>query len=183
MTDQVLELVTRYTPGNEQEIFTVMNLLDPVLRTTNSGVVLTTIKVFIHLTTNLPHVHQQLYERIKAPVLTLLAGGSPELVYCLLKHTELLVHRCPGIFDDDYKQFYTKFNEPLHVKYLKISLLAQLTNVNNRTDILEELSVYVSEVDVELARSAIRAIGKVGFKLPVGFEGAAFEKLVELLDL
>lgn len=180
---QVLELVTRYSPNDEQEIFTIMNLLDPVLRTTNSGVVLTTIKVFIHLTANLPHVHQQLYERIKAPVLTLVAGGSPELVYCLLKHTELLIHRCPGIFDEDYKQFYTKFNEPLHVKYLKVSLLAQLTNVNNRTDILEELSVYVSEVDVGLARSAIQAIGKVGFKLPSGFEGAAFEKLVELLDL
>ena len=95
-----------------------MNMLDPVLRTSNSGVVLATIKVFIQLTRHMSHLHTQLYERLKAPILTLLAAGSPELVFCLLKHTELLIHRCQGIFDEDYKQFYTKFSEPSHVKYV-----------------------------------------------------------------
>jgi vesicle coat complex subunit len=87
-----------------------MNLLDPVLRTSNSGVVLVVIKAFINLTSKMPQVHKQLYDRIKPPVLTLLSGGSnsPEIVYCLLKHVELLVHRCPGMFDEDYKQFYSK---------------------------------------------------------------------------
>jgi vesicle coat complex subunit len=101
---QVLEVVARYAPADEQEVFNVMNLLDPLLRTVNSGVVLATVKAFVHLTAAMPAIHRQLYERIKAPVLTLLASGSPETVFCMLKHTALLVHRCPGIFDDDYKQ-------------------------------------------------------------------------------
>jgi AP-4 complex subunit beta-1 len=69
------------------------------------------------------------------------------------------------------------------VKYIKVDLLAQLANVNNMGDILDELCVYVSEVDVGMARRAIRAIGRVGFKLPGGFESGVSEKLVEFLDL
>ena len=69
------------------------------------------------------------------------------------------------------------------MKYIKVDLLAQLANVNNVGDILDELCVYVSEVDVGMARRAIRAIGTVGFKLPIGFETGVFEKLVEFLDL
>ena len=69
------------------------------------------------------------------------------------------------------------------MKYIKVDLLAQLANVNNMADILDELCVYVSEVDVGMARRAIRAIGRVGFKLPGGFESGVFDKLPEFLDL
>ena len=185
----VLELLVRYEPYDEQEVFSVMNLLDPVLRTSNSAVVLATIKAFLHLTKAMPHVHRQLFERVKAPVLTLLGqggsqgGGGSEVVYCMLKHTQLLVQRCPGIFDDDYKQFFTKYSEPLHVKYLKVDLLAELTNAGNAAAVLEELAEYVSEVDAELARRAIRAIGKVAARLPAGLEQGPVDRLVELLDL
>ena len=41
----------------------------------------------------------------------------------------------------------------------------------------------MSDVDAELARRAIHSIGKVGFKLPGGFELGVFEKLIEFLDL
>mmetsp|Transcript_14975 Transcript_14975/g.19431 ORF Transcript_14975/g.19431 Transcript_14975/m.19431 type:complete len:829 (+) Transcript_14975:21-2507(+) len=182
---QVLELTTRYAPADDQEVFNIMNLLDPVLRTSNSAVVLATIKVFLHLTKNLPTIQAQLFERLKNPVLTLLASGSFEIVYCVLKHIDLLVFKCPGIFDNDYKQFYIKFDEPLHIKYLKIDLLAQLNNSQNMVDILEELAVYVAEVDQELSRRSIRAIGKVGFKLPASgqLEQSAIDKLIEFLDL
>ena len=185
----VLELVARYEPVDDAEVFAIMNLLDPVLRTSNSAVVLVTIKAFIHLTRRMAAVHRQLFERIKPPVLTLLAqGSSPEVVFCMLKHTELLVHRCPGIFDDDFKAFYTKYDEPLHVKYLKVGLLAQLSNGANGGAILEELAEYVAEVDVELARRALRAIGVVACRAPADpspadTSGGALEKLVEFLEL
>ena len=81
----MLDLVGRYQAADDQEVFNIMNMLDPVLRTSNSGVVLATIKVFIQLTRHMAHLHAQLYERLKAPILTLLASGTPELAYCLLK--------------------------------------------------------------------------------------------------
>jgi vesicle coat complex subunit len=72
----VLELLARYRPADDAEVFAVMNLLDPVLRTSNSAVVLATIKAFLHLTAAMPHVHRQLFERVKAPVLTLLGRAG-----------------------------------------------------------------------------------------------------------
>lgn len=51
---------------------------------------------------------KQVYERTKAPLLTLMAGGSPETVFCILKHLEGMLPRCPGVFDDEYRQFFTR---------------------------------------------------------------------------
>ena len=52
---------------------------------------------------------KQVYERTKAPLLTLMAGGSPETVFCILKHLEGMLPRCPGVFDDEYRQFFTRY--------------------------------------------------------------------------
>jgi hypothetical protein len=42
--------------------------------------------------------------RVKAPLLTLMGGGNPEVEYCILKHLGAMIHRCPGVFDDEYRQ-------------------------------------------------------------------------------
>lgn len=120
----VLALVAKYAPADEEELFSIMNLLDPVLRTSNSGVVLATIKCFLHLTTAIPDLQpqvtdcvdviewatehapdrliasllfplspHQVFLRVKAPLLTLMAGGNPEVEFCILKHLEAIVHR------------------------------------------------------------------------------------------
>ena len=93
---------------------------------------------------------------MKAPLLTLMASGSSESVYCLLGHVEALVHRRSGVFDDDYRMFYARHNEPTHVKYAKVGLLSLLANETNVADVVSELSEYVRDVDGELARRAIR---------------------------
>ena len=46
---QVLELVPRYIPANDEEGFQIMNLLDPVMRTSNSAAVMATIRAFLSL--------------------------------------------------------------------------------------------------------------------------------------
>eukprot|EP00953_Heterococcus_sp_UTEX-ZZ885_P037111 19094-Heterococcus_DN1.PRE.3 len=56
---QVLSIVSRYTPADEDEGFSIMNLLDPVLRTSNSGVVLAVVKCFLHITESMPDIQAQ----------------------------------------------------------------------------------------------------------------------------
>ena len=55
----MLNLLCRYTPEDQNEVFQIMNLLDPVLRTSNSGAVLATIKCFLHLTDSIPAIQKQ----------------------------------------------------------------------------------------------------------------------------
>ena len=57
-----------------------------------------------------------------------------------------------------------------------------LTPRSRLDEITRELAEYVADGDVEMARRAIRAIGRIGLRLPKG-ANAVFEKLVELLEL
>lgn len=133
-----------------------MNLLDPLLRTNNNGTVLCIIKCFFALTKQIENeqkltLQRQVVERIKAPLVTLVAGGTPELVFCLLKHIDVLVQRFPGVFDDEYRQFYIiRYKEPTHLKYLKVKILAQISNVHNAPGKIAELCEYMAESYVQL---------------------------------
>ena len=55
----MLEAVSVYRPGDEQEVYNIMNLLDDRLTHSNSAVVMATIKFFLHLTLSMPATHQQ----------------------------------------------------------------------------------------------------------------------------
>ncbi|GAU14185.1 hypothetical protein TSUD_307450, partial [Trifolium subterraneum] len=124
----VMELVAKYIPSDNSEIFDIMNLLEDRLQHANGAVVLATTKVFLHLTLSMADVHQQVYERIKAPLLTQVSSGSPEQSYAILSHLHLLVMRAPYIFSSDYKHFYCQYNEPSYVKKLKLEMLTAVAN-------------------------------------------------------
>jgi AP-4 complex subunit beta-1 len=110
---------------------------------------------------------------MKAPLLTLMAGGSPEVVHCLLAHVEALVERAATadrsaedsaeqsagagtVFSDDVRLFFTRYDEPTYVKYSKVKLLGLLAGSATAAEVISELSEYVTDVDAELARRAIR---------------------------
>lgn len=54
-----------------------------------------------------------------------------------------------------------RFNDPSPVKKQKLSILTLLANDKNMSEIITELSEYVSDVDVDIARSAIKVRGTV----------------------
>lgn len=181
----ILDLVPRYIPANEDEGYQIMNLLDPVLRTTNSGAFMSVIFAFLSLAQNVEGMKEQIVSRVKAPLITMMTGGSSELNYCLLKHIDALIDLCPGIFDDEYRQFYIRFHEPTSVKYLKIAVMAKLVNPTNAPDIVAELTECVSSTDSILSRLSVRALAGIACR-KVGGEGCAESiacRLVEMLDL
>ncbi|XP_042484653.1 beta-adaptin-like protein A [Macadamia integrifolia] len=160
----VLDLVAKYIPSDNNEIFDIMNLLEDRLQHANGAVVLATIKVFLHLTLSMTDVHQQVYERIKAPLLTLVSSGSQEQSYAVLSHLHLLVMRAPMLFSSDYKHFYCQYNEPSYVKKLKLEMLTAVANESNTYEIVTELCEYAANVDVPIARESIRAVGKIALQ-------------------
>lgn len=57
---QSLEVVSQYYPsGGEAEVYDIMNILEDRLTSTNCGLVLAVIKVFLFLTLNMTATHQQ----------------------------------------------------------------------------------------------------------------------------
>lgn len=177
----VLELVSKYAPPDSNEIFDIMNLLEDRLQHANGAVVLATIKLFLQLTLSMTDVHQQVYERIKAPLLTLVSSGSPEQSYAVLSHLHLLVMRAPMLFASDYKHFYCQYNEPFYVKKLKLEMLTAVANESNTYEIVTELCEYAANVDIPIARESIRAVGKIA--LQQYDVNAIVDRLLQFLEM
>jgi len=188
----VLELVPRYIPANADEGYQIMNLLDPVLRSSSSATVLATVRAFLSMVDSIGSTPEEVQEikiqiisRVKAPLVTLVASGSNETCYVLLKQVEALVQLCPGSFDDEYRQFYTRFSEPTNVKYLKLEILPLLANPDTAPDIVAELAETVNHNNMHLSRLAIQSMAKIACR-NTGGPGAAesiAQRLVDFLDL
>ncbi len=128
---------------------------------------------------------RQVCVRIKAPLVTLISSGSNELAYVLLKYADQLIDLCPGIFDDEYRQFYVRYSEPTHIKHSKVRLLAKVANPDTAPDIVAELSELVADVDEAMGRLAVRSMGSIALH-DSGGQGAVesiARRLVEMLDL
>lgn len=76
----------------------------------------------------------------------------------------------------------SRYNEPTHVKHLKLDILPKIANEVNATDIALELNEYVTDVDAEMARHAIRAIAEIAVRLPTAAERIV-DMLLDLLQL
>lgn len=178
----VLDLVAQYQPENETELFGIMNLLEPFLRYHNTAVILATTKVYMSFTENMPQVFQQVMTRLKQPLLTLMASNIPEVAYCVLAHMKLLMRRCKDTFQDEYRQFYCRYNEPTFIHHLKIQILPMLATPDNYVEILSELKEYVPGTPESTSREAIRAICQLGILLEEAHL-RCFETLVEFFDI
>eukprot|EP00854_Cymbomonas_tetramitiformis_P020405 gene20405-24439_t len=154
------------TREKSSEIYDIMQNLEDRLQHANSAVVLATVRVFLLLTLPLPEVHQQVYERIKAPLLTLISSAINEIAYPVVAHLHLLVLRAPILFATDFKYFYCKYNDPSYIKKLKLEMLTAVADSNNMYDIVTELSEYVADVDVPIARSSVHAVGQIALEAP-----------------
>ena len=156
----ILETVALYKPADKSETFDVMNALEDRLQSSNSAVVLGTVKVFLHATLDLPDVHQQVFERLKAPLFTL-ANAAAETAYAVWAHLHLLTTRAPPLFAMDYKSFFCRGSDAPAVKKLKIEMLTAVADDVNTYDIVSELCEYVTDVDAVIAREGVRAVGRI----------------------
>eukprot|EP00282_Hemiselmis_andersenii_P016122 CAMPEP_0114118816 /NCGR_PEP_ID=MMETSP0043_2-20121206/5780_1 /TAXON_ID=464988 /ORGANISM="Hemiselmis andersenii, Strain CCMP644" /LENGTH=599 /DNA_ID=CAMNT_0001211323 /DNA_START=18 /DNA_END=1814 /DNA_ORIENTATION=+ len=176
----VLRVVSHYKPSDDQAMFEIMNYLDERLRHSNGAVVLAAIRVFLRMTLDSGAIHYHVLERVRAPLITLMTGGSPETAFILLKHILLLAQRAPGVFEEEYAAFFVRVSDPPHVMDLKVRVLVQLASPSNYTAVLRELSSLVTSYDTELSRLSVEAIGRIGVRVPSA-ASAALDHLERML--
>ena len=69
----------RYTPESEKEVFDILNALEDRMQHANSAVVMAAAKIFLLLTLPMVSTHQEVLERVKAPLLTHATSSTPEV--------------------------------------------------------------------------------------------------------
>jgi AP-4 complex subunit beta-1 len=168
---KVFELVSKYKPTNDEELFSILNILEERLKNSSSTVVLACIKIFLVYTKDNPVISKQVYARVKDPLITLFAAGevagAHEISYCVLSHIHLLVSRgATSEFENDFKTFFCKDDEPVYIRVLKIEVLCMIACENNMLEIISELGAYVSDFHREISRNSIRSITKLAMKFP-----------------
>ncbi|GAW79186.1 AP-4 complex subunit beta [Plasmodium gonderi] len=175
----VLNIVSTYTPDNEDEMYDIMNILENHLRDFSSAVFLSCLKCFLNFSTIDSNLQIQIFQRMKDPLLTLITTSSYEISYIVLLHTNLLLHEANkinySIFDYDYKHFFFRHNDLTYIKDIKLDILVSVASKNNVVLIINELSEYILDPNVEISQKAIYSIGCIALKIP-----KAISKIVEL---
>lgn len=166
----ILDLTSKYTPQTKEEMFDIMNLLEDRFKHASSSVVLGAVKVFLHLTKDDENLCRQVFERLQAPLITLMTSSetteSYEVSYNVLSHIHLLVVKgANAVFESEYKHFFIKYDEPSYIKNLKLEILAYVASANNIQEIVNELSEYVTDVNAEIAKKSIRCFGTIIIRL------------------
>jgi len=178
----ILDLVSAYALESQEETFDIMNALESRLSAPNSAIVLGTVKIFLNITLEMPDVHQQVLERIKAPLFTLANSGLAETAYAVWAHIRLLVKRAPMLFSADYKSFYFRASDSNPVKRLKLSMLTEIADAQNTYAIVTELTEYVADVDAGIARASVRAVGDIALVSTDDVDGIV-DRLLLFFDL
>ena len=177
----ILKVTSLYKCKDKTETFDVMNALEDRLSHSNSAVVLATVKCFLRATTDLPDVHQQVFERMKAPLLTLAQTDQVEPGSVVWAHLHLLTLRAPSLFANEYKSFYIRVSDPPSVKKLKIEMLTAVADFKNTYEICDELSEYVGDVDVSISRCSIRAIANIALDGDRDATGPIVDRLTQFV--
>lgn len=178
----VLDLAARYTPSSPEEMLSIMNLLEPAFRQSNTAVVIATVNCYLKYTKDLPQVLPQVYSVIKQPLLTLMSNPNYDLSYGILTHLKVVLQRDSSAFQDEYRQFFIRYNEHHSIQCLKIQILPLLANEDNYEDICSELVEYVVGTIPQVSREAIRAVARVGLTIEVSRD-IVIETLIEFLDV
>ena len=117
----------RYIPVNDDEVFDILNILDTRLKHSNSGVVLAATKLFLHFTRNMPDIQQDIFERLKTPLITLMSQNCAEVAFSVLHHIQLLLTRAPNLLEKEFSTFFCRHSEPSFVKAKKLEVLTEIT--------------------------------------------------------
>ncbi|KAK3596609.1 hypothetical protein CHS0354_035888 [Potamilus streckersoni] len=160
-TAYLLNLLKKYQPKNEEEIFDMMNILDPYLQHNSCFLSTSALELFLHLVQSLPHLFCEIFRRWTETIITVLGSGNVELISILLDYMQKFAKEGKDVFSSHYKSFFCCFRDPLYLKKQKINFFPHLLTEDNMAPILDEIGMYCSDASMEISLHAILAMGQI----------------------
>ncbi|EGW32654.1 uncharacterized protein SPAPADRAFT_139198 [Spathaspora passalidarum NRRL Y-27907] len=156
-----------YVPQSEDEAIDMVEAILPSLQHENSSVVLNAIKAIIYYCNYAknPELHLPVLPKRLGTSLVSLLSKPDETQFVVLRNVILLLLGRKDLVYLDVEMFYCRFDDPIYVKDTKLEIIYLLANESNVGSVLRELEEYATEIDVPMARKAIRAFGNLAIKL------------------
>lgn len=179
----IITALMNYVPQTFSDAVIMIERMIPRLQHANSSVVLGTIKLIVYLSNYvsdldnaIPHLDRKI-----GPAFVILLQKPPEIQYLALRNCILLLQSRPQLLSLDVKVFLCKYNDPIYVKATKLEIIFLLANERNIRTVLRELRECATEIDVQVVRKSVRAIGKLAIKIEKAAE-ACLDALMELVS-
>ncbi|CAH1762827.1 9005_t:CDS:2 [Entrophospora sp. SA101] len=161
-------IITKYNPVNEDEIFNILNLLDDKLKHNNCGLRLATMNLFLNLTKDLNDIHEDVYKRLKDQLVSIfLLSTNSEIIYSTLEHLILLINLSNAknfknlLLENDYKHFYIRIKESSFIIMKKLEIFELIANEKNAKDIIDEIISYITISNDLMVKRMLETIGNI----------------------
>lgn len=176
----VLEAASGFEPAEEREAYDFLNAVDGFIESMNSAVALSAIKACLCVTKSMPAAHQQVYERVKAPLLTHCeTAPCKEVAHTAFCHLAHLAKNAPSLFEEERDHLYPAASDDPATREVKAGCLAELCSPETAHEIASELSEWAAKGDLHTARCSVRALGRIAVRLPEAH--GLLERLVEFV--
>ncbi|AET39868.1 Apl1p Ecym_5078 [Eremothecium cymbalariae DBVPG len=173
-------LCISYVPESHEEAHKLIEIVVPQLQHANSSVVLNCLKLITYASNYVESIEQELVSKISNSVIALLSK-PPELKFLVLRNVILiLLSRDRSFLDLEVSYFFIEYNDMIYIKDTKLEILYLLADAENLPQILNELKEYGTDIDIQMSRKAIRAIGNLAVKLESSVKECV-NVLIELL--
>ncbi|SSD58624.1 related to AP-2 complex subunit beta [Saccharomycodes ludwigii] len=190
----IINLLTlSVVPKTHEESYAIIDMILPQLQASNTSTVLQTIKFILYLSNYVEALSYSITNRISNSIIALLHKPN-ELKFLVLRNVILLLlsreHNNSSSTENkprenflniDISYFFVEFDDPIYIKDTKLELLYLMADEKNISIILDELKEYAIDIDTQMSRKAIRAIGNLAVKLDSG--NGKKEAIAVLLDL
>lgn len=164
----MLQALLCWTPQTPLEAERMVERVLPRLQHANAAVVLGTVRLIVYFANYSPDLLEhvpQIPTKLSSAMVNLISR-QPELQYLALRNCILILQSKPQLLHGlSVKAFFCKYNDPIYIKTTKLELIYLLANDSNIGVVLRELREYATEIDVQVVRKSVRAIGKLALKL------------------
>ncbi|KAI4278296.1 MAG: hypothetical protein LQ337_001117 [Flavoplaca oasis] len=166
----ILTTLADHKAADVKEAEHICERVSPQFQHVNPSVVLAAVKVvFLHT----KYINQEAgrsYLKKMAPPLVTLVASPPEVQYVALRNIDLLLQKQPDILSKELRVFFCKYDDPSYIKFEKLEIMVRIANDKNVDHLLAELKEYALEVDMDIVKRAVKAIGQVAIKIETGSE-------------
>lgn len=179
----LLGALMSYVPQTSSDALEMMEAILPCLVHENSSVVLNSVKLILYLSNYIesPEIVVPNLDNRLGSALTSLLYKPPEIQFLLLRNVILLLLGRKYLVTFDVEQFFWNFDDPMYIKDTKLEIIYLLANEDNIEVVCRELEEYATDLDVKMARKAIRAFGNLAIRLEIA-AGRCVLLLQDLLE-
>ncbi|KAJ9576329.1 hypothetical protein L9F63_006829 [Diploptera punctata] len=183
----VIQVIGKYEPQDEEELFQELSVLDPYLvHSTSAAVVINCTKLFFKLTEKKhPQLKSEIIERVVPVLKTFLLSGSPresknhvlDFLIVVSEDRDWLDH-----FADTPNLFYPqKYDTELVPALKKLKILPYICRESNYRDILQNLEDKYCRTPKTLSE-AIACVCSISTRMPLTISSECLKVLITLMD-